>query len=254
MTRLLRIFTLLSLSFFGETAAALVILPTDTGWYTSVDGGSCSPFLPPDSCLQNGTIPGNVNFLTGFAQTGGLFSTYEEHRSFFVFDLSGLGAVSNAVLRAYLVAADNPSGPGYMSPDATETLGLFDVSTNPAFLVGGTGGVNAFPDLGTGVAFGQTIVSADDMGSFIEVTLNPDALASIGAAGGLWAVGGRLLTGSGPTPSGEYIFGFSHLDPRVELVVTPDIPAPATAYLLALAVGALYRLRRGQHKHKYPPR
>ncbi len=225
LLHVLRALALLPFLFFGQTATALVIPATDTGWY--VDDGTHDP--------------DNANYVTGFAFDA-FFQASVEFRNFFIFDLSGVGPVSSATLRAYLIPDD--VGPGYLSPDATETWGLFDVTTLLADLTGGTGGVGAFADLGGGVAYGEAIVSGGDMGSFIEVSLNADALASIGSVGGLWAVGGRLLD-LGDADQ-EIIFAWSHDDPRVELVVTNAVPvaAPTTSYLLALAVGGLYWLRR----------
>jgi hypothetical protein len=224
--RALRMLALLPLLLFGQTAVALIIPATDTGWY-----------------LDDGTHdPDNVNFVTGVATDGIVSQIPTEFRNFFVFDLSGVGPVSSVTLRAYLITEFGFGGPGYLSPDATETWGLFDVTTMLGDLTGGTGGIGAFADLGGGIAYGQAIVSAADMGSFIEVSLNADALASIGSAGGLWAVGGRLLTLGGADP--EVIFAFSHDEPWVELEVTRAVPAPATLYLSAFALGALYWLRR----------
>jgi hypothetical protein len=233
-SRALRALVLLPLLLIGQPAAALIIPATDTGWYR--DDGTHDP--------------DNVNYVTGFATDWAISQIPTEWRNFFVFDLSGVGLVSSATLRAYLVTELGFRGPGYLSPDASETWGLYDVSTNLGDLTEGAGGVGAFSDLGSGVAFGQAIVSASDMGSFIEVTLNAAALASIGSAGGLWALGGRLLDLGGADP--EVIFAFSDQDPRVELELTRAVPAPTTSFLLALGLGALCWTRRN-HQIQYNP-
>lgn len=223
---LFRGLVILPLLFFGHAATALIIPATDTGWY-----------------LEDGTHdPDNTNYVTGVA-TDGIVATFPtEFRNFFVFDVGGVGSFSSAILRAYLPPEFGFDGPGYLSPDATETWGLFDVTTSLFDLMGGSGGVSAFADLGGGIAFGNALVTAGDMGNFVEVSLNADALASIGAAGGLWALGGRLLDMSGADP--EVIFASTNQEPRVELVLTHAVPAPTTFYLVSLAFGALYRLQR----------
>lgn len=222
--RTLRLLTLWLLVVYGQSATALAISAVDTGWYAS-----------------NGVSqPGNQNYVVGQGFDD-FFGELLEYQNFFVFDLSGVADASSATLRAYLVGA--PFGPGYFTPDSSESWGLFDVTTDVADLTAGIGGIAGFQDLGSGLSFGEVVVTKSDEGGYVEVILNDDAIASISAANGLWAIGGRLLTLGNGDP--EVIFGFSDGNPRVELVLSTAVPAPASLLLVMTGFVALgWRSRR----------
>jgi hypothetical protein len=190
--------------------------------------------------------PSNENYLTG------MFNGQED-RSFFLFDLSGVsGTVQSATLRLF-----NPEVSqflhGYVSPDATETLNLYDVTTSAAAITGNAAGVAGFNDLGSGTLYGTRVVSAADNGTVIEIVLSGAALTDLNAANGLFLFGGALGTLAGP--SDQYVFGFSmatfvsNHTRQLVLDVTPtsEVPEPSTlALCCAGAMGLLTRRRAGR--------
>ena len=123
-------------------------------------------------------------------------------RNFFTFDLSSLsGRVISATLevRRY-------GGRG----QATETLGLFGVSTDPATLNHNVGRDSAiFDDLGSGTSYGTFTVSTSGSSSgTVSYPLNSDGVAAVeAAAGGFFSIGGALLSISGV--GSQYLHGSS---------------------------------------------
>lgn len=185
--------------------------------------------------------PASTSYVTGqsFALT----------RAYFIFELPALDTgVLAASLRLY-----NPDF-GYSSPDATETLTIFHVSTAPVALANGTGDVAAFEDLGDGTAFGSVSVSAADNAGWITISLNASALAALnGAASGSFAFG-AALTSLDPTNffDDELVFGFSDYEatpPELALTLAPPdftpVPEPSSfAFAGVGLVGLAGLLRR----------
>ena len=174
-----------SLPVFPQPSAAVSVAAWDQGWYDQT--GFHSPSI--------------TNYVTGNCCGSG------EYRSFYVFDLSGLsGTAVGAILWIY-----NPAS-GYLSPDATENLDIWYVSTNYGDLVGGVGGLSAFNDIGSGTPYGGTTVSSMYNGYWVPVILNSNAISDINSAigSGDLAFGGALSTLSGAEP--EHVFGFSEFD------------------------------------------
>jgi hypothetical protein len=162
---------------------------------------------------------GGQNYIVG--QYAGL-----EYRDFFVFNLSGItDPIIGAQLRVF-----EPSG-GRSSPDPTDTYSLFDVSTPiPTLRGSGTGQVQIFNDLGTGVDLGSHVVSNSDNGQVVPIDFNDDGLSYLNAArGGQVALGGAITTivGSGD----RYIFGGTG-DPSNTRQLVLDIQ-PAGASVVA---------------------
>jgi len=184
---------------------------------------------------------------TGSAFSGGYFvgnslllSPPGEYRAYVSFSLAGISdPVTAATLRLSM-----PNG-GYISPDATEGVGVFDVSTNLALLTSGSGGVGAFADLGTGLQLGSTTVSSSSNGTNIDFTLNLNGINYINAGlGNSIAVGLAGTTLSFSSSATEVFFnnsGAAGLN-RQLLLVTSPIPEPATA--LVMAVGLALMLGR----------
>ncbi len=213
-------------------SAQITINATDTGWYRA-DGDH---------------DPSNNNYFTGT-----LFG--DEHRSFFHFDLSALsGFVLSAELRIF-----NPQDSFY-SADASETLNIFDVSTSSATLLGGTGDVAAFGDLGSGSNLGSAVLTPASNGTFTNINLNGTALALLEAAlGGNISFGGALSSIIGGAD--QAVFALSDSDfvaGNVQLALRLEndgqfspIPEPSTYGLIGAAglIGlVLVRRRRNAAK------
>src|SRR5678815_3085490 len=138
------------------TAQTVVIAHTDRGQYS-------------DTGFHN---PGNPNYVVG----GNSFPIV--YHNFFVFDLSGVTQpIASATLALFVPSS--LSGPGYQSPDPSENYELHDVTTSIATLLAGTGGVAAYTDLGGGIVYGSRTMTAADMGTLVEITLNPAAIAAL---------------------------------------------------------------------------
>jgi hypothetical protein len=157
---------------------------TDHGWYNS----------------KGEHTPTNVNYYAGDTLSG------RDVHNFFVFDLSG---VTQQITAAKL-ALTLPSAGGYNSQDPSETFELHDVTSSISNLVAGTGGVDAYSDLGAGTVYGSRTITPADSGSVVEITLNSSAVAALDAAPGLFALGGSL-TSLDPATNHEFIFGNTHL-------------------------------------------
>ena len=154
----------------------------DSGWYN--DAGTHFPTI--------------TNYITGLcSDCGGAL-----YRDFFVFNIP-VGAI-------FTSATLNLDTFTYDSFNASETLTLFDISTNLTSLLAGTGGIAAYNDLGSGVSYGSRVYTSADQNLFRSITLNAAALAAIqSSAGGLFALGGALESQAVPEPSTLSLLGLS---------------------------------------------
>jgi PEP-CTERM motif len=197
---------------------------------------------------SGGHVTSNENYIAG--QLTGV-----QNRNFFVFDLAGVsGVITGATLNLYNPGNLGPCCNGFVSPDATETFSLFDVSTpTDTLITGGAGLVSIFDDLGSGTNFGQHDVSAADNDTVVQISLNAAAIAALNAAiGDMIAFGGMLESLSGP--ANQYIFGFSTVSfalddvRRLDLTVQ-SVPEPASFALLCVGgifvAGQRFRRKRG---------
>ena len=218
----LKLITILCAAAFVSPAATITLNAIDSGYY-----------------LANGTHnPSLENYLTGFTGT--------EYRSFFVFDLSSVsGTINSATLRLF-----NPEVSqflhGYVSPDPSETLNFYDVTTPAAAITGNAAGIAGFNDLGSGTLYGSRSVSAANNGTVIETALNSSAIAAMSSANGLFLLGGAVGTVNGP--SDQYVFGFSMVDfvpdhTRQLVLDFTSVPEPSTASLALF--GTILVLARG---------
>ena len=89
----------------------------------------------------------------------------------------------------------------YDSLNATETLSLFDVTTNLSNLLGGTGGLAAYNDLGSGVLYGSRLYTSADQNQFRVIGLNAAAVGAIQQSPGAAFVMGGSLQAAVPEPS-----------------------------------------------------
>ena len=259
------------------TAVAFCIFPSrfllclECLWWVALPLCSCL-VPPPPPCrparrsdaidqgryFENGAQNGsNRTYLTGFTA----FNL--ELRSFFLFDPTGLSSTLSA---ARLVIPNTSSlsfASPYSSPDLSETLALFDVST-PAGLLTSTSfagtpeavaGQQVFDDLGTGVRYGERSISPADSGSPFSIELNDAGLTALRTAiseNQLFALGGALTSIDGlnlADPPTQQIFGFTGSGPVSLQVDVAPVPEPASLTLIGLGVAGLVgrtRLRRQQ--------
>lgn len=136
----------------------------DSGWYDSTGVHD----------------PNNTNYIAGLCSDcgGPVF------RNFFVF---------NIPTAAIVTATLNLNTFTYDSTNPFETYTLFDITTDLNTLLGGTGGIAAYNDLGSGTVYGTRDYTAPDANQFRSITLNAAAIAALQAsAGGTFALGGAL--------------------------------------------------------------
>lgn len=252
---------------FGAITGLLFVLPAEaltisldavaTGFYTE-------EWAFRDGPLNVGYAPGDIGAL---------------HHNYLVFDLAPLAGyqINSATVRIgnynnrpnYFPLPYCPDRQpigcpiGYISPDVSETLALWDVTSPISRLLSGVPvdiyTAPTFADLGSGLQLGTTVMTAADVGfgKFLDVQLNADGVAYLNSAldGGdsRRAFGGSvttlsatsyqelLLAGSGPYTQNP------GAPRRLVLEVTPTVvPVPAAAPLFlstVLALGALARRR-----------
>ncbi len=155
--------------------------------------------------------PSNVDYAAGIS------GAIHMHNDFFEFTIPD-GTYTSAYLSIYNPSADGVHQ-GYCC-SGSAVYSNWDVTTSIADLIAyQTGRTDILNDLGSGIFFGSVVVSAADNNTQVIVNLDPAALASINAAaGGGWAVGGKL---------------------------DQPVPEPATITLVITGLGALtQRLRR----------
>jgi hypothetical protein len=168
----------------------------------------------------------------------------KDTRNFFVFNLAGVTQpIASATLALYVPGAPGDIGPGYESPDPSETYELHDVVTPIASLVGNTGGVAAYNDLGSGVVYGSRTMTAADNGSVVEISLNPSAIAALNSSDGLFGIGGSITT-LDELMNSEHTFAYTEADTNVAQLRLTLVPEPSALALLGLGVIGLFGYRQ----------
>jgi len=175
----------------------------------------------------------NDNYVTGIVFDG-------DHRSFFTFDFSSL---SLPVISATLELTRFE----YWSTAESETLGLFDVSTDAVTLNNNVETSSSiYDDLGSGESYGEFEVLSDGLETdVLSFQLNAAAIADINAGKGGWfSIGGSLLSPGSPFGDGEVLFSRSNGSGEQRLVLDV-VPEPTTFALFVLG-GLLLRKRSNQ--------
>lgn len=198
-------------------------------------------------CGDSGTASGN--YLTGFVGNDvGTVPQNDEIRSFFGFDLTGIvGTVTTADFQLELPAA------GYLSVDASETLGLFDILFQPSALTTSPLPPGGYADLGTGILYGSGVFDLSNEGTLVTIHLNAAAVAAINSSlGGGFAMGGAGISLARQTDQRELLFADSAGSRKSQLVLGFDaapeptaVPEPGTGLLLMAGLGVLV-FRRGR--------
>lgn len=201
------------------------------------------PTIDRGTIQDNGThFYSSVNYAAGSDMTGRVF------RSFYLFDLSALSGniVTGATLKILL-----PSD-GYTSPDSSEHYTLYDVLPGSLpILEGDVGSIvntSIFDDLGSGNIYAGTEVLESAAGSFIELSLDAQALSDMNSAiGSKFAIGGAVTSLSQPASTQEVIFVNTQFTPLSDTFLTLEItpiPLPATAWLFGSGLLGLIGIAR----------
>ncbi len=204
----------LGLWLFSAAAQATVIEVSnlDSGWYLS-DGS------------HDRTI---TNYLAGNCCEGGV------HNNFFVFDLTGINNIVSATLQIY---TGTITAPGRYE--------LWDVSTPVNELqAGGSDKIDTFIDLGSGVSFGGQDLLQSQTKQLIDITLNADAIRSLNASSGFWAIGGSYSAQG----AHQFAFGVTELRRSNKLLLTMSVFEPSTFALMGLGLTGLGLTRLASRK------
>jgi hypothetical protein len=176
--------------------------------------------------------PSNTNYITGDANSF--------HRSFFIFDLSGIeGTVVAAEFRFFVSNT--------ITADPFETIAFHDITTPIPSVLDGTAGMAAFDDFADGVFYGSVDLNPALSNATYSALLSAAAIDSMNSSDALWGMGGNLTTLDNDfanTTEFISIFGPNEDDPAsTQLILTIEIPAPG-AFALLGAAGLCGRGRR----------
>jgi hypothetical protein len=186
---------------------------TNAGNNILINGTQAVTFADEGWYFQNGTHDtNNTNYIVGQCTSCGLSG---EYRNWFAINLAGITApVTSLALTLYSYDVTLTSGNYYLN----------DFTGSVSSLIGGTGGVAAFNDLGTGTNYGFHFYQAAQSNTFQSIALDSAAIDSLNAAirsgASQWALGGSFSAGDVPLPP-------------------PPVPEPETYALMLLGLGAL---------------
>jgi hypothetical protein len=180
---------------------------------------------------SNGTGLGPGNTYTGFTE-------FDTHRSYFVFDLTGLGQrITSGTLD---LEVEN-----YFGLDPSESFEVRDYTGSIATLTSAVSGGAPYVDLGDGSLYGSGTLVPGDVASVLSIPLTAAALADINAAaGGFFALG---VNATSLVPQVEQGFRFSQSsEPRIHQLIL--VPEPSAALLQASALFVIAALAAGRSR------
>jgi hypothetical protein len=173
--------TCVGTSYITECLAGDLCCPPGCTIQTDSD---CQPNMITKDAIERGWWKSsgqhtafNNNTLTGRSILN------NEYNSYFIFDLTG-------VTGTVIVASLKMEIEGYTTPDASETLSIWDVNTAPATLEASGNDVAIYNDLMTGNSYGTFIVTSADKGMILDIPLNAQAVTDMNNA-----LGGKVSVG-----------------------------------------------------------
>ena len=148
---------------------------------------------------------GISNYFTG--DCGSCGPNNGQYNSFFVFNVPLDILITSASL-----SIGNPVN-GYASPNPSETLSFWDVTTDIATLTASqTTRTDIYSDLGSGTLYGSRSVNAATDGTQVVTSLNSAAITALnGARNHQIAIGGSLNLTSVPEPSTLSLIGLGFI-------------------------------------------
>ena len=169
-----QLLTLNALSVDNVVLHATTAIPTGTAAVDSSARGWWNDLGDHDAA--------NANTVTGFCNSQCADAPGRTMNSFFTFDTSGVTTVvEGAVLRLFVQ--------GFNSDTATETVSVWDVSTDAATLAAsGAGNTVVYNDLMSGVSYGSAAIGAANVNGSVDIPLSAEAVAAINATG-MFSVG-----------------------------------------------------------------
>ena len=200
----------------------------DEGWYKSTGNH----------------IPGNTNYFVG--DNGEPLTN-----NYFLFDLQALSIpLGEHIVSAHLTLTTF----AVQSNDVSETLVLYDVTSDLSTLSTATSSVATYNDLGSGTIYGSHDYFEMFTSPTESIPLDEEARAGIAAAvGSRFAIGGSIATLDGKLATqpdeAEWIFGNSSGAGVQRLDIVTDVPEPTLAVTtVCVAVASVMRVRTRRRK------
>jgi hypothetical protein len=203
------------------------------------NGGTCTDLVASYSCscvppwsgstCGSGTLVvdatargtyGSVTWIVPLTGTtiAGYIASDLAYRAYFVFPIPNFtGTVSSVTLKLEIERYD--------SPDASEWINIYDVSTPIATLTQlwntGQDWSSVFTDLGSGTQYGTFTVDTNAVGTVKTATLTPAITPVSNARGTSFAVGAAIGTYGGASEYARFSSDVEQRTHRLEIAVTP---------------------------------